>query len=95
VPTLIRVATRNEARATLVGLLQHTRSYVQGQADANTENSASIIESARLAVKKTPVHPPRAGRRMRWTPLFGPRRSAAKVVPALFFSSVSMHVINS
>jgi hypothetical protein len=50
---------RNEKRATLVSLLQQERSYVQGIADLNPENGGSIIQSAGLAVKKVPVHPPR------------------------------------
>jgi hypothetical protein len=53
------VATRNEARTTLVGLLQQLRGYVQGQADANMDNGTSIIQGAGMAVKKTPVHTPR------------------------------------
>ncbi len=53
------VATRNEKRAVLVGLLQHLRAYVQGTADASPENATSIIEGAGMAVRKLPVHPPR------------------------------------
>ena len=53
------VATRNEAKTALVALLQQLKSYVQSQADATMENGASIIQGAGLAVKKTPVHPPR------------------------------------
>jgi hypothetical protein len=53
------VATRNEKRAALVALLDQLRSYVQSIADATPENAPSIIESAGLAIKKTPVHAPR------------------------------------
>ena len=53
------VATRNEKRAALVSLLQHLRAHVQSTADANAENAASIIQSAGIAVKKTPVRAPR------------------------------------
>jgi len=42
------VTTRNEQRASLVALLQHLKAYIQVQADANAENAASIIESARV-----------------------------------------------
>jgi hypothetical protein len=52
------VATRNEKRAALVALLDQLRSYVQSIADATPENAPSIIESAGLAIKKTPVHAP-------------------------------------
>jgi hypothetical protein len=51
--------TRNELRAALVALLVHLKAYIQVQADANAENAASIIESAGVAVKKTPVRKPR------------------------------------
>jgi hypothetical protein len=53
------VTARNDRRATLVGLLQELRTYVQKTADADPENSAAIIQSAGMAVKKTPVHKPR------------------------------------
>ena len=52
------VATRNEKRAVLVGLADQLRSYVQSIADATPENAPSIIESAGLAIKKTPAHGP-------------------------------------
>jgi hypothetical protein len=48
-------ATRNEKRAALVTLLQQLRGNIQAAADANVENGASIIQSAGIAVKKTPV----------------------------------------
>ncbi len=53
------VATRNEARTVLVTLLQQLKGNVRATADANVENSASIIEGAGMAVKKTPVRHPR------------------------------------
>jgi hypothetical protein len=53
------VTTRNEKRAALISLLQQLRSHVQSTADANAENAASIIQSAGIAVKKTPVRAPR------------------------------------
>jgi hypothetical protein len=53
------VTARNDRRATLVGLLQELRGYVQKTADADPENSAAIIQSAGMDVKKTPVHKPR------------------------------------
>jgi hypothetical protein len=51
--------TRNEKRTALVAILQQLRASIQAVADANVENGASIIESAGVAVKKTPVHTPR------------------------------------
>lgn len=54
------VATRNEKRTVLVSLLEQLRAYVQAQADAAPENGTSIIESARMSVRKTPTHPARA-----------------------------------
>jgi len=40
----------------LVALLEQVRAYVQSIADATPENGTSIIESAGLAVRKTPTH---------------------------------------
>jgi hypothetical protein len=52
---------RNEKRAALVVLLrQLVEGYVQTTADATPQNAASIIESAAVAVRKTPVHAARA-----------------------------------
>ncbi len=53
------VATRNAERATLVGLLQQEKAYVQAQADASPENGPSILEGAATAVSKVPTRPPR------------------------------------
>ena len=50
------VATRNDARAALVTLLQQLRAYIQTTADANVENSTAIIQSAAVDVRKTPAH---------------------------------------
>ena len=52
-------AIRNEKHTALVALLQQLRSYIQAAADANVENGASIIQSAGIALKKTPVRPKR------------------------------------
>ncbi|HEX3344999.1 MAG TPA: fibronectin type III domain-containing protein [Polyangiaceae bacterium] len=53
------VATRNEKRTALGGLLEQLRAYIQAQADASMENGASIIQGAGIAVRKSPVRPPR------------------------------------
>lgn len=53
------IAVRNEKRAALVALLELLRAYLQSIADATPESAPSIIESAGLAIKKTPVHAPR------------------------------------
>jgi hypothetical protein len=53
------VTVRNEKRTALVALLKQLLAYVQAAADANVENGVSIIESAGVAVKKTPAHRPR------------------------------------
>jgi len=47
--------TRNEKRAALVIMLRQLRGYVQAIADATPENGPSIIQSAAMAVRKTPV----------------------------------------
>ncbi len=49
------IATRNEKKAALIRLLKQLRGYVQVVADANAEISASVIESAGVAVRKTPT----------------------------------------
>jgi hypothetical protein len=53
------VVVRNDKKAALVSLLQQLRSYIQTTADADPENSAAIIKSSGLPVKKVPVHKPR------------------------------------
>jgi hypothetical protein len=50
---------RNEKRLVLVKLLEQLKGHIQTSADANVENAASMIQSAGLAVKKTPVRAPR------------------------------------
>ena len=47
--------TRNEKRAALVIMLRQLRGYVQSIADATPESGPSIIQSAGLAVRKTPT----------------------------------------
>ncbi len=53
------VATRNEKRAVLLGLLKQLCAYVQGIANADATNGPAIIESAGLAVRKTVTRKPR------------------------------------
>jgi hypothetical protein len=54
------VLTRDNARVALVTLLKQLGGHIQTIADADTDNSAAIIASAGIAVRKTPVRPPRA-----------------------------------
>jgi len=51
--------TRNERRTDLVALLQQLRTSVQTTADGNAANAPSIIQSAGMAVRKTPARKPR------------------------------------
>jgi hypothetical protein len=53
------VVTRNDKRAALVAILQEVRGYIQKVADTNADNSANIITSSGLSLKKTPVRKPR------------------------------------
>jgi len=53
------VAVRNEKRAALVTFLQELCGGVQTTANADPETSASVIQSAGLAIRKTPVRPAR------------------------------------
>ncbi|HEY8040663.1 MAG TPA: fibronectin type III domain-containing protein [Polyangiaceae bacterium] len=69
------VLTRNGARTALVTLLRQLRGYIQAIADADAESSAPTIASAGIAVRRTPVRPPRA---FHATP--GPVSGSAKVV---------------
>jgi hypothetical protein len=48
-------AARNEKRVELVALLQQLRAHIQAKADADPTNGASIIQSAGVAVRKTPT----------------------------------------
>jgi hypothetical protein len=50
------VAVRNERLAPLLTMLQQLRAYIQTTADADFETAPSVIQSAGIAVKKTPVH---------------------------------------
>ena len=52
------VTTRNEKRTALVAVLQELRTSIQSVADANATNSVSIIQSAGVAVRKTPTRHP-------------------------------------
>jgi hypothetical protein len=48
-------STRNEKRKALVALLQELRGHIQSTADAEEANGPSIIESAGVALRKTPT----------------------------------------
>jgi hypothetical protein len=48
------VAQRNAKQQALVTLLEQLRTYVQATADASPESGPAIIQSARLALRKTP-----------------------------------------
>jgi hypothetical protein len=48
-------AVRNDKRKALVGLLQQVRAYIQAIADADATNAVSVIQSAGVAVRKTPT----------------------------------------
>ncbi len=54
------VLTRDNARTALVTLLKQLRGSIQTTADADAENSAAMIASAGVAVRKTALRPPRA-----------------------------------
>ncbi|HEY1692866.1 MAG TPA: hypothetical protein VGG39_11930, partial [Polyangiaceae bacterium] len=45
-------ATRNEKRTALIMKLEQLKAYIQSVADANVDNSGSIIQSAGLTVRK-------------------------------------------
>jgi cell pole-organizing protein PopZ len=53
------VTARNDKQTALVSLLQEMKAYIQKTADADAENSAAVIQSAGVSVKKTPVRRPR------------------------------------
>jgi hypothetical protein len=69
------VVLRNEKRTALVGVLHQLAAYIQAVADADTTNAASIIESAGVAVRKTPTRRARA-----FTAKPGPVSGVVKVV---------------
>jgi hypothetical protein len=50
------VAIRNEKRTALITMLQQLRGNIQSVADADPETSASVIQSAGVALRKTAVH---------------------------------------
>jgi hypothetical protein len=52
-------ATRNEKRTALIMKLEQLKAYIQSVADANVDNSGSIIQSAGLTVRKVTTHKPR------------------------------------
>jgi hypothetical protein len=54
------VVLRNEKRTALIGVLEELRAHIQAIADVETTNAASIIESAGVAVRKTPTRHARA-----------------------------------
>jgi hypothetical protein len=71
------VAVRDDKRAALIKLLQQLKAYVQTVVEANVENGGAIIQSATLAVKKTPVFKPRV-----FTAVEGVVSGTAKLVAA-------------
>jgi len=71
------VTARNDKQAVLVALLQELKAYIQKTADADTDNSSAIIQSAGVSVKKTPVRKPRL-----FTAVQGAVSGTAKLVPA-------------
>ena len=54
------IATRNDKRVVLVGLLRQLKAYAQAQADLNPENGAAIIQSGGFGVRKPIVRRPNA-----------------------------------
>jgi hypothetical protein len=53
------VPTRNEQKTVLVGQLEQLKGYVQSVVNGNLDNGVSIIDSAGMAVRKTPAGHPR------------------------------------
>ena len=68
-------AVRNEKRTVLIVLLHQIRAYVQTTADADATSAASVIQSAGVAVRKTPTRRARA-----FTAKPGPVSGVATVV---------------
>jgi hypothetical protein len=66
---------RNVAKSALILQLKQLGGYVQSIADGDVENSATIIESARISVRKVPVHPARV-----FNAEQGPTTGTAKLV---------------
>jgi len=50
------VATRNAARAALIGLIEQLKAAVQSAADADPDNAPSIIQSAGISVREVAGH---------------------------------------
>jgi hypothetical protein len=71
------VTARNVAKAALVLLLKEEKAYVQSVANADPENSATIIESARISVRKATPRSPRV-----FNAAQGPTTGTAKLVAA-------------
>jgi hypothetical protein len=71
------VTARNVAKEALVLLLKEEKAYVQSVANADPENSATIIESARISVRKVSPRPPRV-----FDAAQGPTTGTAKLVAA-------------
>jgi hypothetical protein len=53
------VTARNDKKTALVALLQELKAYIQKTGDADTDNSAAVIQSAGVSVRKTAVRKPR------------------------------------
>ena len=71
------VTARNVAKNALVLLLKEEKAYIQSVANADPENSATIIESARISVRKVSPRPPRV-----FNAVQGPTTGTAKLVAA-------------
>ena len=69
------VTARNVAKNVLTIQLKQLGAYVQSVADGDAENSATIIEGARISVRKVPVRPVRA-----FNAAQGPTTGTAKLV---------------
>jgi hypothetical protein len=54
------VTARNEKRGVLVVALQQLRAHVESIADADPTQASSVVESAGVAVRKTPTRSARA-----------------------------------
>ena len=66
---------RNVAKNALILELKQLRGYVQSVADGDAENSATIVESARLSVRKVPARSARV-----FDAAQGPTTGTAKLV---------------
>jgi len=68
------VSLRNDKRSALIKLLQALKGYIQGVANLVPETAATVIQSAGVAVRKTPTRRPRS-----LTAVPGPITGTAKV----------------